>query len=381
MTISISAVQNRSDLKQWLAFPLGLYRDDPHYIPQLIRDELDFFSPEKNPSFRVAEARLLLACRNGEAAGRVFGAIHRLETQKLGYKRGRFGWFESVDDPDVAAAMLGALEKWFIREGCREMTGPQGFTDLDPEGMLVEGFDALPTIAGSYNKPYYPSLLERLGFEKEVDYIEQRVEVPQEPPALFKMMEKKAVPAAEAEGYRLVQDLTKKRLRGYVVQFWEVLEAAFEKLYGVTPLTDEQKAYYTRKYFGYIDPRFVQMVVDGQDRLQGFFLGLPSLSRAFQKAGGRLWPLGFYHILRGFKQYDTVDFYFAGARPGANPQRILPLMILGMYRSTRAKNVRYIETNRELETNTMIVNAWSRFNVVNKRRTRIFRKRLDSQPG
>jgi hypothetical protein len=381
MTISISAAQNRSDLKQWVTFPLDLYRDDPNYIPQLIRDELDFFSPEKNPSFRVAEAKLLLARRNGEVAGRVFGAIHRLETQKLGYKRGRFGWFESVEDPEVAAAMLGELEKWFVREGCREMTGPQGFSDLDPEGMLVEGFDALPTIAGSYNKPYYPSLVERFGFEKEVDYIEQRVEVPQEPPALFKMMEKKALPAAEAEGYRLVQGLTKKRLQGYVGQFWEVLEAAFEKLYGVTPLTDEQKAYYTRKYFGYIDPRFLQMVVDGQDRLQGFFLGLPSLSRAFQKAGGRLWPLGFYHILRGFRQYDTVDFYFAGARPGANPQRILPLMILGMYRSTRAKNVRYIETNRELETNTMIVNIWSRFNVVSKRRTRIFRKRLDSQPG
>jgi hypothetical protein len=381
MTISISEVQNRSGLRQWVAFPPDLYRGDPNYIPPLIRDELDFFSPDKNPGFRVAEVKLLLARRNGEVAGRVFGAVHRLETQKLGYKRGRFGWFESVEDPEVAGAMLRELEKWFLREGCREMTGPHGFSDMDPEGMLVEGFEALPTIAGSYNKPYYPSLLERFGFEKEIDYIEQRVEVPEEPPALFKMMEKKALPAAEAEGYRLVKGLTKKGLQGYVGQFWEVLEAAFEPLYGVTPLTGEQKAYYAKKYFGYIDPRFVQMVVDRQDRLQGFFLGLPSLSRAFQKARGRLWPLGFYHILRGFRQYDTVDFYFAGARPGANPQRILPLMILGMYRSTRAKKVRHIETNRELETNTMIVNIWSRFNVVNKRRTRIFRKSLPSSPG
>jgi hypothetical protein len=381
MTISISAVQNRSDLRQWVAFPLGLYRGDPNYVPQLLRDELDFFSPDKNPSFKVAEVKLLLARRNGEPAGRVFGAIHRLETQKLGYKRGRFGWFESVEDPEMASALLGELEKWFVREGCREMTGPHGFSDLDPEGMLVEGFDALPTIAGSYNKPYYAGLLERYGFEKEIDYIEQRVEVPEEPPALFKMMEKKALPAAEAEGYRLVKDLTKNKLQGYVGQFWEVLESAFEKLYGVTPLTAEQKSFYTKKYFGYLDPRFLQMVVDRQDRLQGFFLGLPSLSRAFQKARGRLWPLGFYHILRGFRQYDTVDFYFAGARPGANPQRILPLMILGMYRSTRAKNVRYIETNRELETNTMIVNAWSRFNVVSKRRTRIFRKSLPPSPA
>ena len=164
-------------------------------------------------------------------------------------------------------------------------------------------------------------------------------------------------------------------------QFWEVLEASFEPLYGVTPLTEEQKAYYDKKYFGYIDPRFVQMVVDRQDRLQGFFLGVPSLSRAFQKANGRLWPLGFYHILKGFKHYDTVDFCFAGVRPGANPQRILPLMILGMYRSVRGKNVRFIETNRELETNTMIVNAWSRFNVVSKTTDPDFPQALAANPS
>jgi hypothetical protein len=376
MTISLSEVQDRAALKKWVQFPYQLYRDDSNYIPQFIRDELNFFSREKNPAFSVADAKLFLAYRNGEVAGRIFGAIHRLETEKLGYQRGRFGWFESVADPDVASALFRELEQWFTREGCREMTGPHGFSDLDPEGMLIEGFEHLPTLAGSYNKPYYGSLVEGFGFEKEVDYIERRIEVPQEPPALFKMMEKKALPAAAADGLHLVQDLTKKKLQGYAGQFWEVLEAAFEPLYGVTPLTDAQKTYYTQKYFGYIDPRFVQLVVDRQDRLQGFFLGLPSLSRAFQKARGRLWPFGFYHILRGFKSYDTVDFYFAGIRPGANSQRILPLMVLGMYRSTRAQNVRFLETNRELETNNMIVNIWSRFNVVNKRRTRIFCKQL-----
>jgi hypothetical protein len=370
MTISITEVRTRPDLKKWVTFPLGLYRGDPNFYPQLTRDELDFF-PEKNPSFKIADTKLVLPHETGTWSGGCAASSTRSRRRNW-VSPGRFGWFECVDDAEVAAALLGYLEGWFAREGCREMTGPHGFSDLDPEGMLVEGFEALPTIAGSYNKPYYRSLVEGFGFEKEVDYIEQRVEVPQEPPALFKMMEKKVLPAAEAEGYRLVKDLTKKRLQGYVGQFWEVLEAAFEALYGVTPLTGEQKAYYAKKYFGYIDPRFVQMVMDRQDRLQGFFLGLPSLSRAFQKANGRLWPLGFFHILKGFRQYDTVDFYLpASAR---QPQRILPLMILGMYRSVREKNVRYIETNRELETNTMIVNTWSRFNVVSKRRTRIFRK-------
>jgi hypothetical protein len=260
------------------------------------------------------------------------------------------------------------------------MTGPHGFTDLDPEGLLVEGFDARPTIAGSYNKPYYPVLIEALGFQKEVDYIETRLEFPQEMPPLFQMIAKKVLPAAQAEGYRLVEGLNRKGVREYAGQFWNVLEASFENLYGVTPLTDDQKAFYEKKYFGLIDPRFLQLAVDGSGDLQGFFLGLPSLSRSFQLAGGRLFPFGFYHILRGFKRFDTVDFYFAGVHPQANPKKVLPLMTLGMWRALKAANVRYLETNRELETNTTVVNIWSRFSVVNRRRSRIFRKDLLAAP-
>ena len=376
METAVIEVHGTSDLKKWVELPNALYRGDANYIPQILRQELDLFSPAKNPSFKISKTKLLLARSGERVVGRVCGTIHSLETRKLGYMRGRFGWFESVEDPDVAAALMGHLEKWFIAEGCREMTGPHGFSDLDPEGMLVEGFDALPTIAGSYNKPYYPVLIEALGFQKDVDYIETRLEFPQEMPPLFQMIAKKVMPAAEAEGYRLVKGLTKKGVKGYTGQFWDVLEASFEHLYGVTPLTDDQKAFYGKKYFGFIDPRFLQLVVDGSERLQGFFLGLPSLSRSFQRIGGRLYPFGFFHILRGFKRFDTVDFYFAGVHPQANVKRILPMMALGMWRALKAANVRYLETNRELETNTTVVNIWSRFAVVNRRRTRVFRKSL-----
>ena len=376
MEIAVIEVHGTSDLKKWVELPNALYRGDANYIPQILREELVFFSPAKNPSFRISKTKLLLARSGERVVGRVCGTIHSLETRKLGYVRGRFGWFESVEHPDVAAALMGHLEKWFIAEGCREMTGPHGFSDLDPEGMLVEGFDALPTIAGSYNKPFYPVMIEALGFQKEVDYIETRLEFPQEMPPLFQMIARKVMPAAEAEGYRLVKDLTKKGVKGYSGQFWDLLEASFEQLYGVTPLTDDQKAFYEKKYFGFIDQRFMQLVVDGSERLQGFFLGLPSLSRSFQRIGGRLYPFGFFHILRGFKRFDTVDFYFAGVHPQANVKRILPMMALGMWRALKAANVRYLETNRELETNTTVVNLWSRFAVVNRRRTRVFRKSL-----
>jgi len=381
MEVAVIEVYRPSDLKKWVDLPNTLYRGDANYIPQIIRQEFDFFSRDQNPSFKIADSRLLLARRGNQVVGRVCGIIHSFETPKLGYKRGRFGWFESVNDPEVAAGLLRNLEKWFASEGCREMTGPHGFTDLDPEGMLVEGFDALPTIAGSYNKPYYPALIQALGFHKEVDYIETRLEFPQEMPPLFQMIAKKVMPTAEAEGYRLVTDLTKRGVGKYAGQFWNVLEASFEHLYGVTPLTDEQKAFYEKRYFGFIDPRFLQLVVDGSGNLQGFFLGLPSLSRSFQRAGGRLFPFGFFHILRGFKRFDTVDFYFAGVHPQANVKRIFPMMTLGMWRALKAANVRYLETNRELETNTAVVNLWSRFEVLNRRRARVFRKGLAPAPS
>ena len=374
MTISILEVHTRPELKEWVLFPYRFYRDDPHYVPQIIREELDFFSAERNPGFKIADTKLLLARQNGKSVGRVCGILHKLEEEKLGYKRGRFGWFECIDDNQAAAALLDHLEDWFVREGCREFTGPHGFSDLDPEGMLVDGFDALPTIAGSYNKPYYPRLLEDFGFEKEIDYIEHRFEFPKDSP-LFKRMEKWAA-AAESEGLRVISINNKKEILKYLDQWWEVLEASFQNLYGVTPLTDEQKKYYTKKYFGFVDPNFMIMAADGQDRIQGLFLGLPSLSRPFQKARGRLLPFGFLHVLRGFKKFDTVDFYFAGVHPQANARKVLPVMALAMYRVLKEHGVKYIETNRELETNTTITGIWSRYSIVNKRRTRIFKKQL-----
>lgn len=376
MTISILEVHTRPELKEWVLFPYRFYRDDPHYVPQIIREELDFFSAERNPGFKIADTKLLLARQNGKSVGRVCGILHKLEEEKLGYKRGRFGWFECIDDNQAAAALLDHLEDWFVREGCREFTGPHGFSDLDPEGLLVDGFDALPTIAGSYNKPYYPRLLEDFGFEKEIDYIEHRFEFPKDSP-LFKRMEKWAA-AAESEGLRVIRVNNKKEILKYLDQWWEVLEASFENLYGVTPLTDEQKKYYTKKYFGFVDPNFMIMAADGQDRIRGLFLGLPSLSRPFQKARGRLLPFGFLHVLRGFKKFDTVDFYFAGVHPQANARKVLPVMALAMYRVLKEHGVKYIETNRELETNTTITGIWSRYSVVNKRRTRIFKKQLSA---
>ncbi len=376
MAVQVTEISDRKGLERWVSFPYEHYRDDPAFVPQLISDELDTMDPSKNPAFEVADVRLLLAERDGRVVGRVCGIIHHLETGKLGHKRGRFGWFESVEDRVVAHALLSHLEEWFREEGCGEMAGPLGFTDLDPEGLLIEAFHVLPTIAGSYNKPYYPALLEGYGLSKEVDYKEFRLAVPEEDHPVVQLMRKKSERDREKYGLRPVRCRRRKDLQAYVPRFWEVMERSFAELYGVTPLTPAQVEYYTKKYFGFVDPDFVQFVVDREDRLVGFYLGLPSLSRAFQKARGHLFPLGFWYILRAFRKNDTVDFLLAGVDPEWSTRKVLPTLAVEMHRALVRRGISFAETNHELETNTTVTGIWSRFEILNTRRTRVFGKTL-----
>jgi hypothetical protein len=376
MPIEMTEVAGRKQLKRFILFQHELYGDDPLFVPELISDELDTLDPTRNPVFEVADVRLLMARRDGRPVGRVCGIIHHLEAEKLGHKRGRFGWFESVDDPAVTRALLEALESWFRAEGCTEMAGPMGFTDLDLEGLLIDGFDTQRTIAGSYHKPYYQALLEGYGLTKEVDYQEFRIAIPPEDHPVIQTLRKKAARDQEKHGLRPLRLPKRKQLLAYAPQFWEVLEKAFANLYAVTPLTEKQIDYYTKKYFGYIDPDFVQFVVDGDDRMAGFYLGIPSLSDAFRKARGRLFPTGFWHVLRAFKTADTVDFLLAGVDPAWNPSAVLPTLAVEMHRALVQRNIPFAETNHELETNTTVTGIWSKFEVVNTRRSRIYRKAL-----
>jgi hypothetical protein len=376
MAIQITEISGTKPLKRWVRFQHDLYAGDPLFVPELISDELDTFSRENNPVFEVADVRMLLAERDGEPVGRVVGIIHHLEAEKLGHKRGRFGWYETIDDPAVSDAMLSELEGWFRAEGCTEMAGPLGFTDLDPEGLLIEGYDALPTIAGSYHKPYYRALLEGYGLSKEVDYQEFRIGIPPEDHPVIQTLRKKAARDQEKHGLRPLRITRRKKLLDWAPQFWEVMEKSFARLYGVTPLTPDQVDYYTDKYFGFIDPDFVQFVVDRDDRLVGFYLGIPSLSRAFQKAGGRLFPLGWFHILRAFRNADTVDFLLAGVHPDWGASKVLPTLAVEMHRALVRRDIPYAETNHELETNTTVTGIWSKFEVINTRRSRVYSKAL-----
>ncbi|MDT8340334.1 MAG: hypothetical protein RQ751_02375 [Longimicrobiales bacterium] len=367
MSVVIEEVRSRTQRREWVRFPLDHYRGHPRYVPQILSDEVAYFDPRKNPSFQVAAVRMFTARRGGRVVGRICAIVNRLEWESAGRRVGRFGWFETVEDPDVAHGLLHRAAAWCRTEGCVRILGPLGFTDLDPSGILVEGHDQVPTIAGSYQYPYYPRLLEEFGFRKEVDYLEYRMDVSKPIPFLERMRGR-----LSEEGYRITSPGSRRELRARADDFWALLERTYAHLFGVVPLTPEQTRFYTRKYLSFLDPDFVKFCSDETGRLVGFFVGIPNLSRAFRRAWGRLLPTGFWHILRDYRRPSTVDLLLAAADP-ADPTDVLTARgLLDMLDVLRRRGVTYMEANRQLETNTRVHRIWRKFPILGTRRIRIY---------
>jgi hypothetical protein len=363
-------------MKKFVMLPFTLYNDSPLWVPQLIRDEMEIFDKDKNPAFEKADARQFLAFKDGRVAGRVAAIHSRIANEKYHTRNLRWGWFDTIDDPEVAAALFKAVEEWARELGLETLTGPHGFCDLDPQGMLVEGFDQLPTIAGYYNYPYYPKLVEGQGFAKEIDYVEFRTQVPDSMSAFPEKLLRLADRILERGGLRVLQFHSKKEIMARVEEIFVVLDEAFEEIYGTVPLTRTQVRYFIKKYFGFVDKDLVQVVVNDKNELIAFMLAMPSLSLAFQKANGRLLPLGWWRILRALKKNDVLDFYLAGILKKYRGQGVDLLMVVQMARSAVDKGFRFTESNQELETNTKIQAQWKYFNPVQHKRKRIFKKVL-----
>jgi hypothetical protein len=376
VNITLSVVESRGELKRFIRFPYSLYRGNAFWVPPLMGDELDTLTPGRNPAFENAEARLFLARRDGRIVGRIAAILSHAANRKYGTKNLRFSWFDTIDDYDVASALLDAAAAWGGERGMVTMTGPHGFTDLDPEGLLVEGFNELATIAVIYNHPYYPKFIERYGFAKDVDYVEFQALAP-EGTVIPEKMVKLAEWGAKRNGWHLVRFTDIKKLRReYGQKLFDLLDESFEELYGTVPLTQKQKDYYIGKYIPFANPSFIEIVANAAGDMVGFMIALPSLSRAFQKARGRLFPFGLIHILRALRKFDTLDFMLAGIRKEYRGKAADLFMTIDIFRTGLAKGIRLAESNPELETNSRIQNEWKIVTSRQHKRRRIYKKSI-----
>jgi GNAT superfamily N-acetyltransferase len=374
MPVEIRRVEGRKGLKAFVRFPYSIYRNDPYWVPPLDTDDIGTLSPGKNPAFEYCECALWMAYRDGKAAGRVAGIVNRRYIEKWGKKWARFGWLDFAPDREVAAALLRTVEGWAREKGLEGLHGPLGFTDLDREGMLIEGFEELGTYATNYNKAYYPEFLAELGYVKDVDWLEFNVKTPKEIPDKVKRVQELI---SKRTGVRIHEWKDKKELVDrYAGDLFELIDEAYNHLYSTVPLTEAQVKFYIKTYLGFVDPRFTKVLVDDKDKLIGFGITMPSLSRAAQKAKGRLFPLGWLYLLSALRRPRMIDMYLVAVKPEFQARGIVAFLMGAIIADAIGAGVECAETNPELETNVEVQGLWKDYEKHQHKRRRAFYKKL-----
>lgn len=365
--------ETRSALTRLVKWSIDLYRGNDCYVPPLISDEVNTLRAATNPAFDFCEAATFEALRDGATVGRITAIINRTANQRMGENILRFGFVDFIDDDAVVDALFAAAEKWGRERGMTAIVGPLGFTDLDHEGMLISGFDELGTMATIYNYPYYPRQMERLGMVKETDWIEFLLDVPEDiPPKMVRI----ASIAEQKFGLHVVPAKSRKILKErYGHKLFDLINVAYDKLYGYTPLTTRLIDFYIREYLGILRLDNICVVVDSDDNLVAVGITMPSLSRALQRSRGRLFPFGWYHLLRALQaKVDRVDLMLVAVHPDYQNRGVNALLFRELIPAYQRLGYRYAESNLELEDNENVQRQWQYFEHRLHRRRRAWRR-------
>jgi len=373
MKVLIKEVQSKKDLKKFVTFSYKLYKNSKYWIPQLKKDEMSLFIKGKNPAFDFCDVKLWLAYKDNQIVGRIAGIINHKFIEKWQDKYCRFGWIDFIDDENVSKALLNTVENWAKEKGMEAVHGPLGFTDLDPEGMLIEGFEELGTIATIYNYPYYSKHLEKYSYSKDVDWIEYEIKIPDKVP---EKIERIAKIVLKKNKLKILKVSKIKEMKPYLPEMFKILNSAYKDLYGFVSLSEKQIQSYIEQYISFANPKFISLILDDNGKVAAFGITFPSLSKSFQKAQGRLFPLGFIHILKALKKNNLVDLYLVAVRPDLQGKGVNALLISELIKIYINHKFEKAESNPELETNTKVQAQWKFFDRRQHKRRRCFIKHL-----
>ena len=371
--IEIQEVKTGKQIKEFIEFPLRLYKNNPYFVPPLYSDEKSLFKDE-NVYAEQAESVFFLAVENGKTVGRIQGILQRVSNQKWGQKRVRFTRFDSINNQDVANALFAAVESWGREKGMNEIVGPLGYSDLDREGLLIEGFEELSTFEEQYNYPYYASLLENYGYQKEVDWVESKLYLPEQIDERIERVSKRMM---EKYGLRLGKA---KNAREFVKKwgdgFFEVLDETYEAIYQSVPFTPKMKKNLINNFKLILNVNYATVILDKDDKIVGFGLALPSIGAALQKSGGRLTPCAIVKTLKAIRNPKVIDLALIGVIPEYRNKAIATAIISEMLKMLSDGTIENAETNLNLETNANIQNQWKSFKTVQHKRRRSFVKKI-----
>lgn len=374
MSVEIKKVTTKSELKRFIRFNYEFYKDNPYSVPDLYDDMLNTFSPKKNAAFEFCEADYFLALRDGKIVGRVAAMINRRANETWNRKTVRFGWIDFIDDMEVSTALIDTVKQWGKERGMTEIEGPLGFTDMDAEGMLVEGFDQLSTMATIYNYPYYPQHMERIGLSKSADWVEMKIYVPDAIPEKHRR-----ISDIIAKRYNLhIRKLkSKKEVRqsGVAHDIFRLINDAYTPLFGYSRMTERQIDQYVKMYVPVLDLRMVSIVENEQNEIVAVGISMASLSRALQKAKGRLLPFGWYHLLKAlmWKRPKVLDLLLVAVRPDYQGKGVNALLFTDLIPVYKELGFEYAESNPELEMNEKVQNQWQYFKTEQHKRRRCFK--------
>lgn len=351
MSVTTREVTNRVELKKFISFPEKLYKGSPFWVNYLWSDEYKTLIKTKNPAFEYCEAWYFLAEKDGTVVGRIAAIINHNANRDWGVKNMRFGWFDFIDDPEVSAALLCRVEELAVEKGMTAVNGPFGFTDMDREGMLTDGFENMGAFTTLYNYSYYPEHMERLGYEKDAEWVQREFDVPEEVPDKLKQYSR-----IIKQKYRVsvVDTKSKKELKVYAIDLFKALNKAFVPLYGFTPLTQKQIEWYVDQFLPLINTDLVCLVVNEEDRVVAFAVTMPSLSQAMRETKGKMFPFGFIKLLKALKKFDLVDLYMIGIIPEYQNKGLNAVIFDHLNSNFIKLGVRRVIANPQLETNKAV---------------------------
>ena len=378
MSVEIKEVDtsSRKEIRRFVLFPEKLYKNNPYYVPCLVFDEIDTLDPRKNPAFGFCESRLYMAYKDGEPVGRIAAIVNNRANEQWGHKEVRFGWFDTIDDREVSAALIAKAEEFGRERGMDHIVGPLGYTDFDPEGMLVEGFDHQSTMPLIYNFPYYVEHIEALGFTKDADWLEYRLTIPETVPEKYARVAK----IVEKRNNFHVRPVTRRMVNKehYAQKIFSLITECYKDLYEYTVMPDDLADRYIGFYLKVLDLRYVTIVENDKDEIIAFGITMPSLADALQKSRGRLFPLGWWHLLKALfiKHSEGAELLLMGARPDVRNSGVTAMVIADMFSKYHEMGVKWAETNAELEDNFGIRNSFEPFERIQHKRRRSYKKAL-----
>jgi GNAT superfamily N-acetyltransferase len=373
-SITIQEVNSKKDLRKFIHLPAAIHKDHSNWVPPIYMDDWEFFNPKKNKSFDSCDTQLLLAYRKNKVVGRIMGVIHRKYNEKHQESCARFAFFETWNDLEVAKALIHSVENWAREKGMSRLVGPLAFSDKDPQGFLIEGFDEPAVIAANCNFPYQVELLEKIEFTKEVDLVEYKINIPNPLPEFYLKIEERAT--RMNQGLRVLEFTSRTKVKPYIHPVLRLLNATFTEIFGFTPFTEAEMDDFANRYLFLINPRFIKVVVNSQNEVVAFVIGMSHIGDGIQKAKGYLFPFGIFKIFAAARKTNQLNLLLGGVDPAYRGKGLDVMMGVKMMQSAIAQGKTIIDSHLELETNTKVRSEMEKMGGVVYKRFRIFGKAL-----